>query len=44
MKSVLVRTGKAGKDNTFEVTPNFVVDDLKEAVQLILKEITSDIS
>ncbi len=44
MKSVLVRTGKAGKDNTFEVTPNFVVDDLKEAVQLILKEIKSDIS
>jgi D,D-heptose 1,7-bisphosphate phosphatase len=39
MKSVLVRTGHAGKDSSYEVTPDFVAKDLSEAVKLILKEI-----
>ena len=39
MKSVLVRTGHAGKDGSYEVTPDFVAKDLREAVKLILKEI-----
>ena len=39
MKSILVRTGHAGKDSSYEVTPDFVAKDLSEAVKLILKEI-----
>jgi D,D-heptose 1,7-bisphosphate phosphatase len=39
MKSVLVRTGHAGKDGSYEVTPDFVAENLNEAVRLILKEI-----
>ena len=39
MKSILVRTGHAGKDGSYEVTPDFVAEDLNEAVELILKEI-----
>lgn len=42
MKSILVRTGKAGKDKTYSVRPDFVADDLKEAVNLILKVIEND--
>jgi len=39
MKSVLVQTGYAGKDGSFEVNPDFIAKDLSEAVKLILKEI-----
>ncbi len=39
MKSVLVLTGHAGEDKSYEVTPDFVAKDLSEAVNLILKEI-----
>ena len=39
MKSVLVLTGHAGKDSSYEVTPDLVAKDLSEAVKLILKEI-----
>ena len=39
MKSILVQTGFAGKDKAFEVSPDFVVKDLLEAITLILKEI-----
>jgi D,D-heptose 1,7-bisphosphate phosphatase len=39
MKSVLVKTGYAGKDGSYKVNPDFVSEDLSEAVQLILKEI-----
>ena len=39
MKSILVRTGHAGKDGSYEVTPDFVAENLNEAVRLILKEI-----
>ncbi len=39
MKSILVRTGYAGKDGSYEVTPDFVAKDLSEAVKLILEEV-----
>jgi len=39
MKSILVRTGYAGKDTSYETTPDFVAKDLKEAVKIVLKEI-----
>jgi D,D-heptose 1,7-bisphosphate phosphatase len=39
MKSVLVLTGYAGKDNSYEATPDFVAENLNEAVRLILKEV-----
>jgi len=39
MKSVLVCTGQAGKDGSYEATPDFVAKDLCEAVKMILKEI-----
>ena len=39
MRSILVQTGHAGKDGSFEVNPDFFAKDLNEAVKLILKEI-----
>ena len=36
LKNILVRTGHAGNDQTYNVTPDFVAEDLNEAVQLIL--------
>ena len=39
MKSILVETGHAGKDCSFEVNPDFIAKDLNEAVKLILKEV-----
>jgi D,D-heptose 1,7-bisphosphate phosphatase len=39
MKSVLVLTGHAGKDCSYEVNPDLVAKNLSEAVKLILKEI-----
>jgi D,D-heptose 1,7-bisphosphate phosphatase len=39
MKSVLVQTGHAGKDDSYEVSPDFVAEDLSEAIKLILREV-----
>lgn len=39
MKSILVQTGHAGKNSSYEATPDFIVKDLSEAVNLVLKEI-----
>jgi D,D-heptose 1,7-bisphosphate phosphatase len=36
VKNILVRTGYAGNDRTYRVNPDFVAEDLYEAVQLIL--------
>jgi histidinol-phosphate phosphatase family protein len=36
MKTVLLRTGKGGKDGKFKAVPDFVFDDLHEAVDFIL--------
>ena len=36
-KSILVKTGKAGKDGQFEAKPDFVAENLKEGVEWILK-------
>jgi len=34
-KTILVKTGRAGTDNKFEATPDFIVADLNEAADLI---------
>lgn len=39
MKSILVLTGLAGKDKSFNVKPDIVKNDLKAAVDYIMKEI-----
>lgn len=39
MKSVLVLTGHAGKDGNYNISPDYIARDLKEAVQLILSKI-----
>ena len=38
MRSILVKTGQAGLDNKYNVTPNEVAEDLLSAVKLIIKE------
>ena len=38
MKTILVQTGKAGKDGQFAVQPDFQVKDLVEAAEVILQE------
>jgi histidinol-phosphate phosphatase family protein len=38
LRSILVRTGHGGEDGQFAVVPDYVVDDLGEAVELILRE------
>jgi histidinol-phosphate phosphatase family protein len=38
MKTVLVRTGKGGKDRKFEVSPDFVFDNIGDAVDFILSK------
>ena len=38
LKTILVRTGEAGQDGRYDATPDYVVSDLSEAVELILKE------
>lgn len=38
LKTVLVRTGKGGSDMKFDVTPDFVFDNLKDAVDYIITE------
>jgi len=42
MKSVLVLTGYAGNDVRNKVIPDFIAEDLNEAVNLILKEVDDD--
>ncbi len=37
-KTILVKTGKAGKDGMYDVRPDFVADDLKAAVERIIGE------
>jgi len=39
MKSVLVKTGKGGKDKEFEVNPTFTAKDLVDASKIIINEI-----
>jgi histidinol-phosphate phosphatase family protein len=36
LRSILVRTGEAGRDNKYDATPDFVAYDLVDAVSLIL--------
>ncbi len=36
LRSILVRTGTAGRDGNFSATPDFVADDLRAAAQIIL--------
>ena len=38
MKTILVETGKGGKDKEFDAKPNFVAKDLLDAAQFILRE------
>lgn len=38
MKTILVRTGVAGTDDKYDVCPDYIVDNLYEAVTLILKK------
>ncbi len=38
MKTILVRTGEGGKDNKFDVSPEYVVDNIEDAVNIILFE------
>lgn len=38
LKTVLVRTGKGGRDMKFDVTPDFIFDNLKDAVEHIITE------
>lgn len=37
MRTILVRTGKGGQDGKFSAPPDFIFDDLKGAVDFILK-------
>ena len=43
MKTILVRTGRAGEDGKFEISPDYIFDNIEEAVDFILskKEISS---
>ena len=38
MKTILVRTGKAGKDGKFEVNPDYIFDNIEGAVDFILSK------
>ena len=38
MKTILVRTGNAGKDKKFAVKPDFTADDLREAAEIIAQQ------
>lgn len=40
VKSILVRTGSAGKDGKYDARPDFTFDTLNQAVDFILKEST----
>lgn len=36
LKSILVRTGESGNDNKFSVTPQYIANDILDAVNKIL--------
>lgn len=38
MKTILVRTGKAGEDGKFEVSPDYIFDNIGDAVDFILSK------
>lgn len=38
IKSIQVKTGYGGKDNKYDISPNFIADDLLSAVKQILKK------
>lgn len=38
MKTVLVKTGKCGKDKKYDISPDFVSDNLEDAVDFILQK------
>ena len=38
LNSILVRTGLAGTDKKYDVTPTYIADDLNDAIKLILKK------
>jgi D,D-heptose 1,7-bisphosphate phosphatase len=42
MRSVLVQTGHAGKDESYKVEPDFIAENLTSAVRLIMQEIKHD--
>ena len=42
MKSILVKTGFAGRDGNYLIDSDFIAEDLRAAVEIILKEISSD--
>ena len=37
-KTILVKTGKAGKDGNYKVTPDYIADSLEEAAKIIKNE------
>lgn len=37
-KTILVKTGHAGKDEVYQAKPDFVLKDLKKAVDFIIKK------
>ncbi|MCX6695744.1 MAG: D-glycero-beta-D-manno-heptose 1,7-bisphosphate 7-phosphatase [Candidatus Altiarchaeota archaeon] len=37
-KTILVKTGYAGKDGSYDVKPDYVAEDLKDAVEIILRK------
>ena len=37
VKSILVKTGNAGRDNKYNYKPNYVSENLEEASKLIIK-------
>ena len=39
MKTILVKTGEAGKDGLFCVKPDYIAEDLLDAVTQILRQI-----
>lgn len=38
IKTILVKTGLAGRDNKYSVEPDYIVNNLKDAVDLILEK------
>ena len=39
VQTILVKSGYGGKDNKYDIEPNFVVDDLYSAVDIVLESI-----
>jgi mannose-1-phosphate guanylyltransferase/phosphomannomutase len=38
LKTILVKTGNAGKDKKFDCSPDFIFENLKEAVDFIIDD------